>query len=270
MGANDLTTLTAVKSWLKVQNATDDALLSGLVSACSIAFLQQIVRDTIFKRSVTRTLQGVAGNYVMLPTAPVISVSSLMIAGVAIPAATTFGTAGYLLEPFDGLPPANLQRLTLNGFGFSRAPGGVVISYVDGYFIPDEPATIAAGAVTVSALAGVWGRDEGVKTAAGVTMTRVSGTPGVGQYQVDVATAGKYNFNSADNGTAVLVSYSYIPADIWQGVTEWCAERYRYRDRIGQTSHTLQGQQTTAFDNSGVPKFVAAIIGRYQAKVPVG
>ena len=41
--------------------------------------------------------------------------------------------------------------------------------------------------------------------------------------------------------------YATVPAGVQQAVTELVGEAFRRRDRIGQTSKSLGGQETTSF-----------------------
>ena len=54
----------------------------------------------------------------------------------------------------------------------------------------------------------------------------------------------------------MLLSYGYVPDDLAQCVIEWIADRYRYRERIGQTSKSMGGQETMAYKITDMPDFV--------------
>jgi hypothetical protein len=69
-----------------------------------------------------------------------------------------------------------------------------------------ESGTVASGSVTV-ANSSTFGEDYGVFYAStGVQLTPVSSSPAQGQYSVS---SGVYSFNTADNGSGVLIYYSY-------------------------------------------------------------
>jgi len=73
-----------------------------------------------------------------------------------------------------------------------------------------ESGTVASGAVTVANSA-AFVEDYGVFYAAsGTQLTPVASSPTQGQYSV--STGGVYSFNTADNGAAVLIYYSYTIA----------------------------------------------------------
>jgi hypothetical protein len=80
---------------------------------------------------------------------------------------------------------------------------------------------------------------------------------------------GVYLFNAAQDYANVLISYSYVPADINQAVIELCSERYKYRDRIGHSSKSLGGQETVAFQANNVPTFIKELLNKYIRVVPV-
>ena len=122
---------------------------------------------------------------------PVLQISSLAIDNVAIPAAAPPATGaphplGYLLEPWDGLPPGRPQALDLFELSFRRGRQNVVAAYSAGYAIEGEGATVPAAPgpynASVGAPFGPWASDAGVTYADGVALTAVAGTPGAGQY----------------------------------------------------------------------------------------
>lgn len=70
-----------------------------------------------------------------------------------------------------------------------------------------ESDTVASGAVTVANSA-TFAEDYGVFYAtSGAQLSPVTSSPAQGQYSV--STSGVYSFNTADNGSAVLIYYSY-------------------------------------------------------------
>lgn len=276
MNANDLTFLAAVKAWAGVTSSTDDTKLAALVTAVSRAMLTQSNRPSFGLRTIATRLDGLGRSRILLPEWPVISIASLSIGGTAVPAAVTpsqsnpFPT-GYLLSVWDGIPPGGMQFIDLFGYCAPIGPQSLLVSLVLGYIVQNEASTIAA--TTIPALAqpyGPWSGDAGVTLANGMALTKVTVAPAASQYQVtqDPSTgAAVYAFNAADNGKAILVSYSYIPADVYQAATEWAAERYKYADRIGMRSKSLGGQESVSFDISAVPKFVSAVLDQYKSVV---
>jgi len=75
----------------------------------------------------------------------------------------------------------------------------------------DESGTITTGAVTVTNSA-QFIQDWGVRySATGLPLTRVASAPTVGQYSV---AAGVYTFNTTENTTVVLISYTFTAAAV--------------------------------------------------------
>lgn len=106
---------------------------------------------------------------------------------------------------------AHINGKQLNDLFFGQTMGAGMAKT-----ITDESGTIAAGTVTVAQhttyLNDANAGDLGViYQATGVPLTKVSGSPQVGQYSVSVST-GVYTFNTGENGTTVLISYRYTPA----------------------------------------------------------
>ena len=62
--------------------------------------------------------------------------------------------------------------------------------------------------------------------------------------------------------------YAAPPADVAQATIELAAERFKTRDRIGQTSKTLGGQETTAFSTAAMSPTVAALLAPYRRVIP--
>jgi hypothetical protein len=108
---------------------------------------------------------------------------------------------------------------------------------------------------------------------AGVTLTAaadpVAGVPGLMFDGRRLSLLG-YRF---PYGAPVVVSYTagYAspPPAIRQAVNELVGEAFRRRDRIGQTSRTLGGQETVAFQTSDMNAAIQAMLAPYQAVVPV-
>jgi len=72
----------------------------------------------------------------------------------------------------------------------------------------DEVGSIAAGAFTVANSGVNFVQDWGVRySATGLPLTKVAATPAVGQYSV--SSTGVYSFNTTENGTGVLISYTF-------------------------------------------------------------
>ena len=285
MAASDLAQLADVKAWLAGSSgigAGDDAILARLITDVSGGIYAYLSRPWLIPRQVTERYDGAGKRRLYLRRFPVVSIGSLVIDGVTIPAAPipaagqAFPQSGYLLDPWDGTPPGGIQALDLYGaFSLGQSDAyrhgrqNVEVTYTAGYQVSGEAVT-AAG-YTPQAPFGPWASDQGVAYANGTALALVKTTPSVGQYQVTLtqsADAGPptwsvaYTFNATDVTTDIFVSYGFIPAVINNACIEWVAERYRYRTRIGQSAQTVQGQQTATYSLSGrraqgMPDFIA-------------
>jgi hypothetical protein len=63
--------------------------------------------------------------------------------------------------------------------------------------------------------------------------------------------------------------YAAIPPAIAQAATELAGEAFRRRDRIGQTSKSLGGQETVAFSATDMNASIKAMLAGYRAVAPV-
>jgi hypothetical protein len=298
VAASDLAQLADVKFWLAGSSgigAGDDLLLARLITDVSGAIYAYLSRPSLLPRTVTERYDGSGKRRLHVRLFPVLSISSLLVDDVAIPAAPSpsaggaWPQSGYLLEPWDGAPPGRLQAIDVYGSwvlgqplrSFAGGRQNVVITYTAGYQVTGEAAVVpnaSAFTITPQAPWGPWASDQGVTYASGAALLKVSGTPSQGQYAVTLAQQPDaspstwsivYTFAEADAGASVLLSYGFIPAAINNACIEWVAERYRYRTRIGQSSQTVSGQMTSAYSLKGVPDFIKASLDLYRNVVPI-
>ena len=277
MAASDLAALADVKAWLSGSSgigSSDDTLLARLITDVSGAITAYLGRPSLLPRPFAERLDGKGKTRMFLRHYPALAVTSLLIDNVAVPAATVPVegvpyTKGYLLEPWDGLPPGRPQALDLFRATYRRGRQNIAIGYSAGYAVVGESASVphAPGPFTVTAAApfGPWASDLGVTYADGTALA-AAGTPGTAQFNVS---AGVYSFAAADAGATVLISYGFIPAAINNACIEWVAERYRYRTRIGQSAQTVQGQMTSAYSLRDIPEFVRVSLDPYRAVVGI-
>ncbi len=266
MNADDLTNLSDVKAWLGRTDTNSDALLAALITRASRQIYSYLQRPRLLPHTVTEIRDGGAGDTMMLRQWPVLSIASIVIDDRAIPQSFDHG-AGWTLEQWDGTPPGLPQSLLLRGYAFGSAWGhnaaNVALTYCAGYRVTNEPQTVSGGTANISAPYGAWASDEGVTYANGTPLARVAGTPALGQYVLD-ATAGKYDFNAADEDAAVLISYGFVPSDLADACIELVSERYKYAQRIGEKTHSLGGNETVSFDNTRFTPFVASLLAPYR------
>lgn len=266
--ATDLTSLADVKAWLNINDSSNDAILLRLIQQASRAIYAYLTTNTLFLQTFNDTYDGVNNVRQYLKEWPVVSVSAVNIGGQSILAAPVLPQqgAGYRIETFNGVPPGAPQALDLYGFTFWRGRQNIYVSYTAGYAVTNEAQTIPVAApyeVVVNQQYGRWGQDDGVVSASGLVFTAVSGTPAAGQYSVD-ETTGTYEFNAANANTAVLISYSYIPADVEQACIEMVGERFRYKSRIGQKTASIGGQQTASYDLGAMSAYVGMLLQSYK------
>jgi Phage gp6-like head-tail connector protein len=267
----DLVSLANLKCWLDITATDDDVLLAGLITQISRAILNFLDRPGILPQAYTDIYDGGNDVSISLRQWPVMSITSCIVNGVAIPPSPPLvGGAstqvGYVLDPPAVVPPGAMQRLSLRRYLFTPGLQNVTISYSAGYQITESVIIPTTPPYSVSAQApyGNWASDAGVVYSNGIPLVAVPGNPSAGQYAV---VSGVYAFAQADAGSTVLLSYGYVPAEIACCCMDWAAERYAYRSRIGQSSKSLGGQETMAFIVKDVPDFVASALSPYRRVV---
>jgi hypothetical protein len=273
MAASDLAALADVKTWLSGSSGigtSDDTLLARLITDVSGAITAYLGRPSLTPRAFTEWLDGDGKARIFLRRYPALQVSSLLIDNHPVAAATPPAAGGphprgYLLEPWDGLPPGRPQPLDVFGTVFRQGRQNIVVNYEAGYAVSGESGTVPAAPgpynVTAAAPFGPWASDSGVTFANGTALTAVAGSPAAGQYNV---AGGVYTFAAANAGAGVLISYGFIPAAINNACIEWVAERYRYRTRVGQSAQTVAGQMTSAYSLKDIPDFIRASLDPYR------
>jgi hypothetical protein len=209
-----------VKAWLASERHRRfrRSLLARLVTNVSAAIAAYLGRPSLTPYLFTERLDGDGKARLFLRRYPVLAIASLVIDNVAVAAATVPAAGsscpnGYLLEPWDGLPPGRLQTLDLFGAFYRKGRQNVVVGYTSGYAVLGESATVpsAPGPYTVTAAMpfGPWVNDFGVTYSNGTALTVVTGNPAAAQYS---AANGVYTFAAADAG--VLISYCYRPRKV--------------------------------------------------------
>jgi hypothetical protein len=269
MTAYDLTTVANVKAWLGLPSAPtpSDATLAGLVVAASRTIYAALSRTSLLPQSYTDTID-LESDRVYLANWPVQQVSSVILDGLAVPPAIPASvppSLGFLLQPGDVAPPGRPQALDIFGRRYHRRRQSLIVAYQAGYAVEGETWTAPSTSpylITAASPFGAWGRDLGVVDASSEQpLALVAGAPAAGQYSVNY---GVYQFNAADAGAALSLSYGFVPQDLAQAATELAAERFRAAERIGLRSKSLGGQETIAYDLSGISASVAALIAPYR------
>lgn len=280
MKDGDLTTLSDVKLWLGIpmDDTSSDALLQLMISAASRFVLGYLGRETLAARDVLEIYDGYGNSFMMLRQWPVIKINSIEFYGTRITEPSTGNprSSGYILMPTDGDPAGltGMKRLQLWGYVFPCARAAVAIDYRAGYLITDEPHVVSAPVADPPTPAMVKTcqlllEDGGVRYADTLEpLTYVKASPAEGQYTL---VEGVYVFNDADAGKEVLITYSYVPADINEAVFMLVGEQFRYKDRIGLRSKALSGGvgETVSFNRDSMTQYVEQLLQPYRKVVPV-
>ena len=267
MSLIDLTTPANVKAWQSPPLTTtgDDAVITRLITAASRFILNELQRPILSSQLYTEQRDGEGGVAMVLRQWPVTSIAALTIDGIATaPAAAGGRLPGWVLESWDGWSAGQPQKLSLIGGRFTRGVQNVVVSYAAGYLVAAEPQLVPAspGPYTVTPDF-FWVGDGGVRYAGGDALTAVAADPGAGQYVPPATQGGVYQFDSADAGAAVVLSYSYIPDDLQQACIALVSLRLSERARIGQVSKSLAGE-VVAFTQKDMPADVATTLQSYR------
>jgi hypothetical protein len=264
----DLTDLSSVQAWLGAQGSatSNTKLLQQLITSASTFIMNDINRDSLAKRSVLNTVDGNGNQIMVLREWPVISVEQVEWAGTLITTTAGFNprTRGFQLE--EPQTSSGQQRLTLVDYWFPRGRSNVRVTYTAGYFVPSEAGLIPTSAPYQIITKRFWLEDDGVTYANGAALTPVSANPSAGQYTVD---DGVYTFSAADEGAAISIAYSYVPADLQQATTELVGERFVAKGHIGTTGQTLAGKESiTYFSQKDMNAFVNRALQPYKRVTP--
>lgn len=267
LAAGDLTTPQRVAAWMANAPALPSPVLSQLVSSMTALIYSKLNRARLYNQVFTRVFDGVGNMQIVLPDWPVTSIISVQQGQCLIPQSVippsgqaqppnTSPCYGYRIVPWNGNLPGDPAVLDFIGGYFYVSPQNITVTYNAGYLIPKEAQTIPAAPgpyiVTVSQPQGIWCRDNGVTYADGTAMTPVKILTGAGQYIPPTDDLpGVYTFDAADAGASVLISYSFVPADLEEACIQMVVERYSYRSRVGEISKSLGGQETVRFMRGG-------------------
>lgn len=119
----DLTTLANVKQWLNLTAATDDALLSRMISAVS-AYVQSWLNRQFAAASYSERRDGNGKTKLLCANYPLTAVSAVVINGQNIPPSASVSVPGYYFDAYS---------IRLRGYSFAAGHGNVEISYTAGY-----------------------------------------------------------------------------------------------------------------------------------------
>jgi uncharacterized phiE125 gp8 family phage protein len=137
--ARDLTTLANAKGWLNIPSAqtSEDALLTRLVTAASLFFLQAIDRVNLNQASYVEKRNGNGSTVLLVKNYPIISVQSLSIDGAPVPASPDGVQSGFVFDDYSislvGGGTGSGESGAISAFTFNKGYGNVAISYTAGY-----------------------------------------------------------------------------------------------------------------------------------------
>lgn len=259
-----LASLSVVKTWLDVSDDGADSLLRILIEGASQFVLSYIGRQTFTSQTYVDNFRGGGKANAILKHWPLIEVTKVFVAGATI----TPATMGYNQVPLAGFMQGddNLEgpgEVRLFGQYF-YAGAAAQVTYRAGYEATQRMLVPDTGGLFTTAR-GQWIANIRVAVA-GVTLTEVVGTPGAGQYAVNED--GQYTFGDPA-GTVVDITYSYCPTDVSVAVMELVGETYRRKERIGQISKSIGGQQTVAFSQKDMNETVRVMLQPYRRVVPL-
>lgn len=285
LAGGDLTTLATTKAY--IVNPPADAVLQGLITRISRFIHGQLHRRLLVPKIYTQQFDGSWTRQLILPEWPVLNLSSLNIGGVSVPfapqptqpplPAPISPYFGWRFQPWDGIPPGEPASLELNGSTYCGGRQNVVVNYTAGYQVTGEQTTVPTPpsplGYTPICPFGSWATDQGVSYAAtGAPLTAVVAITGSGQYIPPNPSASSpvlgYTFAAGDAGLVLDINYGFIPADVEQVALEMIAERASYRNRVSERTHNLGGQETAAFDLSGMSHFVVDTLLEYVSVLP--
>ena len=98
IGPDDLCVLADLKAWLNIQTSTEDILLQNLITRGSAQMLRWMNRDRIIATTYTENLDGNDALFMLPRNFPLISVSSVMVDNISIPAATSQIGSGFVFD----------------------------------------------------------------------------------------------------------------------------------------------------------------------------
>ena len=144
MALPDLCTLADVKQWLGITDALSDALLTSLITRSSQGIRTWLARD-LTEATLTENYDGTGTSRLSLRAFPVTAVSSVIVNGLVVPAASSPVVYGYMFDKF-GIYLTGLNAVGGNlvpnmwvGSYFPRANQNVQVVYTAGFNpMPDD------------------------------------------------------------------------------------------------------------------------------------
>jgi hypothetical protein len=292
-----LTTLQRMKDYMGIPSPTNpqtDATLTMFINSASSNIMAYLERGSFISQPYKDIFNGENSQHRFPRYWPVTSVLNVQVDNMVIPPVQSqqpapmtadsgaAPSAGWVFEPWNGIPPGRHQSVALNSFVYRRGHLNCQIDYVAGYLVTETYTIDATGATHVTQQPyGAWIADGGVTFVdTGNHLTPVTVTPPVasGTYYLDPLVVGGYQFAVVDAGRVVTISYSYVPAGIEQATWEMVALSYSRRQHPGQRSRSLAAQESVTYDlsggggggapGSGLPSYVTEALAPYKNVIP--
>lgn len=295
----DLTTVSAVNSILEQNAGTDAALIQSFITNYSQNILTRTSRRNLSRiLSFSETYSGTGSTVMQLRNYPILSLLSVAVGGISIPASAGPTQAGFVIDESGsgaaialrsggsyvdysaGQSPwrgggGNAPPLGLPAGRFFEGQSNVAVSYIAGYALEAaETDTVPASGpylLVVDQDRTQFWLDLGVTLEDGTPLEAVLANPGAMQYVAPVfgvAPLGAYLFNAAQAGVAVNLSYQYggTPFDLAEAAGRLVAVQYRRRNWLGQVSQAQPQIGTTAYSRLETELDTAAVINRYKMR----
>jgi hypothetical protein len=287
MAGLDLTTLARMKDYMGLTTSTPqtDAMLGMFIRSQSATIMACLERGSFISQKYTDIFDGQDSTFRFPRFWPVTSVSKVSVDNMVVPkmqiqdiASSTYlpPSAGWVTDPWNGIPPGRHQSVQLNSFGFRRGNLNCRIDYTAGY-LQSEPHTPDNSGLTYTLQQpyGIWLADNGVTyadTGDPLSITTVSPPVLISTYCLDPTVLGGYQFSPADAGRPLIINYSYCPYGVEQATWEMVAVSYNRRMHPGQRSRSLAAQESVTYDSSagssGIPSYVMEALAPYRSVIP--
>ena len=239
--SQDLTDLATAKDELRIlpANTADDSWLRRAISNvsasvatyCQRVFLPELIEDVLdFQQDPYPYQTPGRVSSLQLSRWPVVAL-------ISVEQITSPGNRETLTDGTDFRLNAELGELVkLNRYTSATSTWDtmpIVVRYVAGFGVAgrEEHTVPASAPFTVTPTDAGFSCDIGVTLADGTALTRVSGTPGAGQYRVSAS--GVYYFHAAQAGAALTFDFASraVPSDLVDVALRVITARYHARGR---------------------------------------
>ena len=256
----NLTNVQRTKDYLGLVTTGSDGVIAQLIARASVQVVKWCSNPFQHVAYSLSPLDGTGSARMRVPNTPIISVSAVMVGGIAVAASPDGIVAGYQYD--------DKYLYLFGGYRFPTGFRNVPVSYVAGFtssetdFIP-----IAPGPYTVTPTTDGYAIvDNGVTfVATGVALTLVGGVPITGQYSF---ANGVYTYAAADTTKAVTMAYDYAPGPVEQAVIEMVGGDLKQRDNLGIASKTLR-DETVTYTDKAMSNSVQGLLWPYRKVVPI-